>query len=60
MSSRVVKIQESNSLIVLDGDTIGNGTLPSICPKCKGILDFGKRGEDELVCRNKCGWKMKD
>lgn len=60
MSSRMAKIQESNLVPLLDIITItdGNGDLPSICPQCKGQLDFGRIGEDELVCRNKCGFKF--
>lgn len=37
----------------------GMGVLPSKCPDCQGKLDFGNKNEDELICRNKCGWRMK-
>jgi hypothetical protein len=36
----------------------GHGILPGSCPNCQGILDFGRLDEDELICRNKCGWKF--
>lgn len=61
MSSKAAKILESNSIFVDDEiNTIGNGKLPSTCPNCNGLLDFGKINEDELICRNKCGWKIED
>jgi hypothetical protein len=61
MSERLARIAESNSTVLLDKVVrveSGHGTLPSICPWCGGKLDFGKIGESELVCRDKCGWEF--
>lgn len=59
MSTRLAKIQESSNIALPDNiyNESGHGTLPSTCPLCKGPLDFGARGQDELICRNKCGFR---
>jgi len=59
MSERLAKILESKDVhINIDNLTInsGCGTLPSICPNCGSQLDFGRRIEEELICRDKCGF----
>lgn len=60
MSERVARIFESRDFIVSDNIDMkgGRGTLPSICPLCKGPLDFGPIGGDELICRNQCGHRL--
>ena len=60
MSERTAKFLESKSFDIFNevANELGHGTLPSICPLCNGPLDFGKLGEDELICRNNCGWKF--
>lgn len=60
MTERAAKIQESDNTTLPDNIVVatGNGKLPSICPNCKGPLDFGPVGGDELICRNKCGFRF--
>ncbi len=45
----------------LDLDMGGNGELPSNCPRCNGLLDFGRATQDKagiaiiatvLICRD--------
>ena len=59
-NSRLAKLAESNSVIMKDNIRVesGHGPLPSICPNCHAALDFGKMGDDELVCRSQCGWRF--
>jgi len=59
-SERVSKILESETFRVSEDvrNDLGYGTLPSICPSCKAPLDFGRIGQDELICRKQCGWRF--
>lgn len=59
MSEKIARILESKHVIIADNIKLdsGYGKLPSICPICKGPLDFGPVGGPELVCRKKCGYE---
>lgn len=53
VAEKVAKLAEHKD-VVITSDLGGNGTLPSVCSKCDGKLDFVRVADETVLQCRKC------
>jgi hypothetical protein len=60
MRQHLIDVMQTSAIDIANTrfDT-GHGTLPSVCAKCKGPLDFARKDNDTILKCRKCSDEVK-